>query len=66
MKIKIDELKQIIRNVIQEASKEGSIQKVYRNSYKRMIQTMGTGGNSNTPPFTKRAAKPGKSGPPGE
>ncbi len=66
MKIKIEELRDLVRQVVQEAAKEGAIQRVYRNSYKRMIQKASSGGNKNTPPFTKRSGKVGKSGPPGE
>ena len=63
MKIKISEIKELVIQVIEEAAKEGSIQKVYRNSFKRMISKTRKGKNKNTPPFTKRAADPGKSGP---
>jgi predicted ATP-dependent protease len=64
MKIKIDELREIVRSVVQEAAKEGAIQKFYRNSYKKMIKNASSGGNKNTPPFTKGTGKLGKSGPP--
>lgn len=66
MKIKIDELRRIVTNIVQEAAKDGTIQKIYRNSYKRMIQKASSGGNKNTPPFTGKSPKPGKSGPSGE
>jgi len=62
VKIKISDLRTIVREMIKEAAAEGKMQKVYRNSYKRMIAKASTGGNKNTPPFTKKAAKPGKSG----
>ena len=63
MKIKRTRLREIVQSLVQEAAKEGHIQKIYRQSYKDMIDTASTGGNKNTPPFTKKAAKPGKSGP---
>jgi hypothetical protein len=62
MKIKMSELRQMIKEIIKEAAPEGKMQKIYRNSYKRMIKKASSGGNKNTPPFTKKAAKPGKSG----
>lgn len=62
MKIKMSELRQIIKEIIKEAAPEGKVQKAYRNSYKKMIKKASSGGNKNTPPFTKKAAKPGKSG----
>ncbi len=64
MKIKKKRLREIVRSVVQEAAKEGYIQKVYKKSFKKMIDKTRTGGNKNTPPFTKRASDPGKSGPP--
>jgi predicted ATP-dependent protease len=65
MKIKKARLREIVQSVVQEAAKEGRIQKVYRSSYRKMIQKASTGGNKNTPPFTTKASKPGKSGPAG-
>ena len=62
MKITLSRLSEIVREVVNEAAKEGSIQKIYKNSYNRMISKASTGGNKNTPPFTKKAAKAGKSG----
>ncbi len=64
MKMKIEELKDLVRQVIQEAAKEGVYQKYAKSTFKRMIATASTGGNKNTAPFTKKTAKPGKSGPP--
>ena len=63
MKIKIDELKKMVRRVVKEAAVEGKMQKYYRKTFAKMIATASTGGNKNTPPFTKKAAGPGKSGP---
>ena len=62
MKITLSRLTEIVRGVVEEAAKEGKIQKIYRKSYDRMIKKTSTGGNKNTPPFTKKAAKSGKSG----
>ena len=65
MKIKLSQLTEIVRAIVQEAAAEGRMQKIYRNSLKRMIKKAQSGGNKNTPPFTQRNGKPGKSGPPG-
>ena len=56
----------MIQQVIEETASEGNIQKVYRRSFARMIDKASTGGNKNTPPFTEKAPRPGKSGPAGE
>lgn len=61
MKLKIQNLREIIRRVVSEAAKEGAIQKVYRRSYKNMVRKASTGGNKNTPPFSQKATV-GKSG----
>jgi hypothetical protein len=66
MKIKLSELKKVVRRVVTEAAKDGDIQKIYRRSFARMIDKASTGGNKNTPPFTEPALRPGKSGPPGD
>ena len=63
MKIKKARLKEIVYGVVSEAAKEGYIQKIYRRSFANMIDKASSGGNKNTPPFTKKASKPGKSGP---
>jgi hypothetical protein len=65
MKIKKIRLREIVRRVIQEAAKEGHIQKVYRRSFAKMGKKVSSGGNKNTPPFTEKAPKIGKSAPPG-
>jgi len=62
MKIKLSRLQEIVRSVVEEAAKQGKVQKIYRTSYKKMINKARGGGQKNTPPFTKRAAGPGKSG----
>ena len=66
MKIKKKRLKEMVRGFIKEAAKQGNIQKIYRKSFANMIKKASTGGNKNTPPFSKKAAGPGKSGPAGE
>jgi hypothetical protein len=64
MKIKIEELRDLVRKVVIEAAKEGAFQKYAKKTYGDMIRTVSTvGGNKNTKPYTKKAAKPGKSGP---
>ena len=62
MKLTITHLREIVRRSLKEAAAQGKIQKAYRNSYKQMIKKVSTGGNKNTPPFTDKAAGPGKSG----
>ena len=64
MKIKLERLRNIVRGVVSEAAKEGKFQKIARNSFSRMIAKASTGGNKNSPPFTDKSSKPGKSGPP--
>jgi len=66
MKLKISDLRNLISEIIKEAAKDGEIQKVYRRSFARMIDKASSGGNSNTPPFTEKAPRPGKSGPKGD
>jgi len=61
--VKINELRDLVREVIKEAAEEGHIQKIYRRSYARMIDKASSGGNKNTPPFTNKSSKPGQSGP---
>ena len=65
MKIKIEELRSLVQQVVKEAAKEGVFQKYAKSTFNKMIRTTSTGGNKNTPPFTKRSPKAGKSGPPG-
>ena len=62
MKIKLERLKEIVHGIVTEAAKKGAIQKIYRKSFNRMIKKAASGGNKNTPPFTEKAAKAGKSG----
>ena len=63
MKIKKARLREIVHGVVLEAAKEGQIQKIYRRQFADMISKAASGKNKNTPPFTKKASKPGKSGP---
>ena len=64
MKLKISrcKLEEIVRGVVREAAKQGKMQKLYKASYNKMINLARGGGNKNTAPFTKKAAKAGKSG----
>ena len=66
MKIKIEHLRDLVRQVVKEAAKDGAFQKYAKSTFNKMISTASSGGNRNTPPFTKRASKSGKSGPPGK
>jgi hypothetical protein len=59
MKLTIPQLREIVQRALKETK---GIQGVYRRSYDKMIKKASTGGNKNTPPFTKKAAKAGKSG----
>lgn len=65
LKVKKKRLKEIVKKVVQEAAKDGVVQKIYRRSFKNMIDKASMGGNKNTAPFTQKAPRPGKSGPPG-
>jgi len=58
----ITHLREIVRRSLKEAAKQGKFQAGGKKSYNKMIATASTGGNKNTPPFTKKAAKAGKSG----
>ena len=62
MKISIKRLEEIVREVVKEAAAEGKMQAIYKRRMNKRIATAATGGNKNTPPFTKRPAKSGKSG----
>ena len=66
MKININTLRQIVKEVIEEAAAEGSYQKYAKSTFDKLIKIASTGGNKNTPPYTKKAAKAGKSAPPGQ
>ena len=62
MKITISRLTEIVREVVKEAAAQGKIQGIYQRKMKKRIATASTGGNKNTPPYTKKAATAGKSG----
>ena len=62
MKLTISRLREVIRRSIKEAAAQGKIQGIYQRKMKKRIATASTGGNENTPPYTKKAAKAGKSG----
>ena len=62
MKLTISRLREIVRRSIKEAAKEGEVQGRFKKLMKKRIATASTGGNENTPPYTKKAATAGKSG----
>tara|TARA_R110002020_G_scaffold180824_1_gene375516 strand:+ start:482 stop:682 length:201 start_codon:yes stop_codon:yes gene_type:complete len=62
MKITLSRLTEIVRGVVKEAAAQGKMQGIYKKKMNKRIATASTGGNKNTPPFTKKAAKAGKSG----
>tara|TARA_R110000744_G_scaffold351072_2_gene456859 strand:- start:5067 stop:5276 length:210 start_codon:yes stop_codon:yes gene_type:complete len=62
MKIKLSRLQEIVSTIVKEAAAQGKMQKIYRNSYKRMIGLAATGGTKNSAPFTKKAKGPSRSG----
>ena len=61
--MKRKDLENQVRKLVTEAAKQGKMQKVYRKSFASMIDKAEEGDNPNTPPFTKKAAGPGRSGP---
>lgn len=64
-KMKIEELRNLVRDVIQETLADGVFQSRARKSYSKMIKLAGSGGNKNTPPFDEKAkSKNMKSAPP--
>lgn len=66
MKISITTLRQMIKEVIEESAAEGSYQKYAKSTFDKLIKIASTGGNKNTPPYTKKARKAGGSAPPGQ
>ena len=62
MKLTISRLREVIRRSIKEAAAQGKMQGIYKRKMKKRIATASTGGNENTPPYTKKAATAGKSG----
>jgi len=65
VKIKLERLREIVRGVVKEAATEGEFQNYARGTFASMIKKISSGGNKNTPPFSKKSSKPGKSAPPG-
>ena len=63
-KLTPDILRQMVREAIAEATGDGEYQKVAKNSFKRMVKMVSTGGTTSSPPYTKKP-KVGKSGPAG-
>jgi hypothetical protein len=62
MKITLSRLTEIVRGVVKEAAAQGKMQNYYKKQTNKAIKNASKGGNKNTPPFTKKAAKAGKSG----
>ena len=62
MKITLSKLTEIVKKVVEEAAAQGKVQGIYKTKMNKRIATASTGGNKNTPPFTKKASKAGKSG----
>ena len=62
MKITLARLTEIVRGIVKEASATGVIQKKYKKATNKGIDNVAKGGNKNTKPFIKKAAKAGKSG----
>ena len=63
--MKLEELRKLVRNVIQETLADGVFQSRARKSYSKMINLVGSGGHKNTPPFNDKAkSKNMKSAPP--
>ena len=66
MKLTIKEIRTVVKQMVQEAAKDGEVQGRYRDSFRRMIAKLRLGKVKNSPPFSGRAADPRDSGPPGE
>jgi hypothetical protein len=64
MAIKLHITKQQFVNNLVEAMADGETQRIYRDSFVRLLAKTRRGKQPNTPPFTKRA-RVGKSGPVG-
>jgi hypothetical protein len=61
--MKRNKLEEIVRNIVAEAASQGKFQSYAKGTYRSMIKLTRKGGNKNTPPFSKKAPGPGKSGP---
>lgn len=64
MKITMNQLRQIVSEVIAEATADGVVQKRYRDSFKRMVKLAAKGGTKSSKPYTQ-APTVGHSGTPG-
>ena len=62
MKITLSRLREIVRGVVREAAAEGATQRAYKDSTNKTVDLLRKGKNKNTAPFTKKAAKAGRSG----
>ena len=62
MKLTISRLREIVRRSIREARAEREAQEANKITLDKTIALLQKGNNKNTPPFTKKAAKAGKSG----
>jgi hypothetical protein len=65
LKIKKKKITEIVKKVIKEAAAEGKFQNYARGTFASMIKLASSGSINNTPPFTQKAPRPGKSAPPG-
>jgi hypothetical protein len=64
-KINKNKLKEVVHKALSEAAAEGKFQKYAKGTVNSMIKLISTaGGNKNTPPYSNKPAKAGKSGPP--
>ena len=64
-KINKNKLKEVVQNALVEAAAEGKFQKYAKGTVNAMIKLISTtGGNKNTPPYSNKPAKAGKSGVP--
>jgi hypothetical protein len=63
MKLKVHRLRELVKRKLDEAAAEGKFQGYAKGTYASMINLLRQGKNNNTPPFSKKAAGPGKSGP---
>jgi len=62
MKIKIRQVQEMIKRKVQEAAAQGKFQDYAKGTYSSMINLLRKGRVKNTPPFSKKASGPGKSG----
>jgi hypothetical protein len=65
MKIQKKKLAEKLKSALKEAAAEGRFQNYARGTFSSMIKMISSGSIPNTPPYTKKAPGPGKSGPPG-